>query len=234
MNNSRLVENYYRETVKNNNKEELDDFLKQVGKTFLGKTINEGMFNIILNSVKENLDINKNDVVLDLGCANGLITHNIALDCLKILGYDLSKDLIDTAKKHHSRKNVTYINNNILNIDIKKTSIQKIYMYEVIQHLNYKELRKLLIEFNEELGNFTFFIGSIPDAEKLLQFYNTKERKKYYFNEVLENGKFHIGNWWYKEQLEYLCEDLDLECKMIKQNSKLHTSHYRFDCLIKR
>jgi predicted TPR repeat methyltransferase len=233
MKDKNLVEDYYKKTVIANNSDTFEDFLKQVGKTYLGNTINEKQFEIIIKSILQNLQVTNDDNIIDLGCANGLISCNIAKYSKEVFGFDLSKDLIRTANKYN-KSNTIYQQKNILEVNFKELLSSKIYMYEVLQHLEYNQLRLLLQRISNIHDSFTFFIGSIPDMKKVLDFYNTKERKKYYFNEVLENDKFHIGNWWYKEQIQFLCEDLGFKCKIIEQDKSLHTAHYRFDCLIEK
>jgi len=233
MTKSNKIKDYYQKTVSENDNN-LNGFLKQVGKTFLGEPINEIIFHKIIESILENLNINADDEIIDLGCANGLITSNIANTAKHVYGYDLSSDLIQIAQKFHQKQNITYQTKNILNIDFNKSNIKKMYMYEVLQHFEYKMLRELLTKLVIELNNFSFFIGSIPDQEKLFNFYNTKERKQFLFRELLENKKSHLGNWWYQEQLLLLCEELGLEATILEQDNLLHTAHYRFDILIEK
>lgn len=210
------------------------DLLNQVGKTYLGKTIDMEIFNIIILSIVDKLKINKHDNILDLGCANGLVSNHISKYAKFIDGFDLSDDLINIAKQYNKVENISFHTTNILNIDFKVFDAMKLYMYEVLQFFDMSKLKMLLQNISYNRDSFSFFIGSIPDAQKLFEFYNTKERKKYYFSEVLEKEIFHIGNWWYKEQIQYLCEELGLKCQIIEQDKRLHTAHYRFDCLIEK
>lgn len=230
---SEQVQTYYQGTVSSNSNN-LDGFLKQVGKTFLGETIDEDVFLKIIESISDSLKINVNDGIIDLGCANGLITGNISNNVRHIYGYDLSSDLINVAQEFHQKQNITYQVKNILDIDFDKINIEKIYMYEVLQHFEYVMLRELLTKLKMELNKFSFFIGSIPDKEMILNFYDTPERKQFLFHELLENKKSHLGNWWYQEHILFLCEELGLEATIIQQDKELHTSHYRFDVLIEK
>jgi len=230
---AKKVKQYYQQTVQENS-DGLDALLKQVGKTFLGETISENMLMVIIDSIKFNLSINANDEVIDLGCANGLITINIANSAKYVFGYDLSTDLIAVAKKNHQKKNITYSTSNILDIDFNEISRHKIYMYEVLQHFEYGMLRKLLDKLIIELDFFSLFIGSIPDKNKILMFYDTDERKGFLFNEVLEGSKTHLGNWWYRDHILLLCKELGIRATIIEQDKELHTAHYRFDVLIEK
>lgn len=228
------IKSYYHNCVRTNKTSNFDDLLKQVGKTFLGETINQEVFDKIICSIQESLQISKYDEIIDLGCANGLITSKISKYCKNIFAYDLSDDLIKVAKQYNKKENILYFHRNILDINFTLLKFNKIYMYEVLQHIEYGQFRHLLHELFQNVSEFKFLIGSIPDAEKLFEFYNTKERKKYYFNEVLEKNKFHIGTWWYKEHILMICEELGLKATIIDQDEKLHTAHYRFDVLIEK
>ncbi len=138
------IKKYYQKSVNLNKKSDFNDFLRQVGKTYLGDAINNEQFTKIINSIQENLNILIDDQILDLGCANGLITSKISENCEKIKGYDLSNDLINIAKKYHQKANIVYKCQNITEIDFSYLNINKIYMYEVLQHLEYKMIAEKL------------------------------------------------------------------------------------------
>ena len=218
------IQEYYKNYSNTYNTGSNIDLLNQVGKTYLGKTISLEVFNKIVKSIVENLDIKNTDTLIDLGCANGLVSYNISKKAKFINGFDLSAELINIANKYNITNNISFNNKNILDIDFCNFTSNKIYMYEVLQFFDNTKLKKLIQNIDKAFKKFLFFIGSIPDQEKIFEFYNTKERKKYYFNEILSNNKFHIGNWWYKEQIEFLCEDLGLKCKIIEQDKSLHTA----------
>lgn len=210
------------------------DLLNQVGKTHLGETISLEKLQILVHSIISNLHISKKDNIIDFGCANGLVTKKISSFVNHIDAYDLSKDLIDVANKYNGSKNISFNNCDILEIDFNNLNANKFYMYEVLQFFDAKMLRILLEKLSLNNDTFSFLIASIPDIEKIFSFYFNEERKKYYFKEVLENKKFHIGNWWYQEHILVLCEDLGLEATIIEQDKELHTAHYRFDVLIEK
>ena len=227
------IKKYYHRAVLESD-DSFDNFLKQVGKTVSGNTIDKDIFFKIVESIRKALNINFNDRVIDLGCANGLITKSISRSSRYTFGFDLSDDLIQVAKKFHKKENITYEMQNVLDVNFSKLNIKKIYMYEVLQHFEYKMLRELLIKLIKEMDSFILFIGSIPDKDKILNFYDTDKRKSFFFNEVLENGKDHLGNWWHKEHILLICRELGLKATIIEQDSKLHTAHYRFDVTVEK
>jgi len=213
---------------------DLNGFLKQVGRTYLGKPMTESEFKIIINSIIEILHITNEDKILDLGCANGLITNEIAKYAKYVTGFDINQDLLTVANKHHKKNNIDYIQNNIMDIDFSQYDAKKFYMLAILQYFEYNMLRELLQKISDQKESFILLIAEIPDQEKLLSFYDTKERRKFLFTELIEKKNSHIGNWWYKEHIIQICEDLGLKIEVKEQNSLLHTSHYRFDVKISK
>lgn len=222
------IKKYYSERIVGSGEQ---DFLKQVGKTVDGKVIDAKQFQMIIHSIKAALQLNETDIVLDFGCANGLITKIVAGYCKNITGCDLSPDLIAVAEKFHSAENIEYRVCNTL--DIAFSDFTKIYLYEVLQHLEYNSFGRLLDKWADGPADQTLFLGSVPDAGKKFSFYDSYEKRRYYYS-LLEEGEDHLGTWWYREQIEIMCGERNLEAEIIDQDPLLHTAKYRFDVLVRR
>ena len=54
-------------------------------------------------------NIHEGDSVLDLGCGNGFLTHDIAAKARSVTAVDLNKDNIEFARRNFSRDNIKYI-----------------------------------------------------------------------------------------------------------------------------
>lgn len=227
------ITTYYRNRIEGE-QPNLESFLKQVGKTFLGKPIDASQLTAITESICKLLNITQTDSVIDLGCANGLISVQVATHCSSLYGIDLSEELISVANAYHSRDNITYSQNDIIEVDFKQLRVQKLYMYEVLQHFSYAKFRQLLEKLSAQLETFNLLIGSVPDPEQILNFYNTPERKRYYFMEILEKQASHLGNWWYRDHILMLCEEFGLQAEIHDQNTILHTAHYRYDVMVRK
>jgi SAM-dependent methyltransferase len=222
---------YYTKRVINGDTS-IESFFNQVGKTYLGKPIKRKEFDILVQNILKSLNIAKIDEVLDLGSGNGLITYRISEYAHNIIGFDINKELLGVADKNHKKNNIEYIKQNILDIDFSKYKGNKLYMYAVLQYIDYKDFRRLLQKLVRQKINFDLFIGDIPDIEKQLNFYHTPERKKYLFTELIENKKIHLGYWWYRDHILQISKDLDLDIEILDQDPMLSTSHYRFDVMI--
>ncbi len=222
---------YYKNRIKNTSND-LNSFLEQVGRTYLGKAISESEFKITSDTIVEMLCITNEDEIFDLGCANGLITYKVAKYAKNVTGFDLNEDLLTIAIKNHRRYNINYKHSDIMDIDFTKYSARKFYMHAVLQYFEYKMLRILLQKMLKLNGSFILYIADIPDQEKLLSFYDTRDRRDFLFRELIENKKSHLGNWWYKEHIIHICETLNLSVDIKDQNPNLQTAYYRFDAVI--
>lgn len=212
------------------------DFYRQVGKTKNGKPISHKQFQRLITQIIEQLEIGKQDTVLDLCCGNGLITFNTAKYCDYIVGIDYSDRLIKIALKFHKSDNIKYINSSILDITSEKISIKKpftkVYMYEALQHFEVEELGKILTVIkNVSVPNVKIFFGSIPDLHKIWKFYDTKKRRVEYKKRIAEDSEA-IGTWWNSQAIFDTAKAIGLNCAPVLQDRILHTAHYRFDVLM--
>ena len=198
------VQQYYCERI---NKNESNNFLWQVGKTVNGKVVSEDHLEIIIKTIINRLKLNKNDNLLDVGCGNGLLTKKIAEYVFSATGVELTPELFEIANKYNLGNNIRYINDNILKFDEKDTKkYSKVYLYEVIQHLNYQEANELFYKLNEiTVSNATIFIGGVLDVEKKWEFFDSEERRGVYFTSLLSGGSS-LGTWYYKGFFKFLAE----------------------------
>ena len=54
-------------------------------------------------------NIGPNDTVLDVGCGLGLLTHDIARKANRVVGIDINKQYLATAKEKHNHPKLTYL-----------------------------------------------------------------------------------------------------------------------------
>jgi 2-polyprenyl-3-methyl-5-hydroxy-6-metoxy-1,4-benzoquinol methylase len=230
---SEQIKQYYRERVKNNDR---NNFLWQVGKTVGGREVSNEQIELIVKNIASRLQFDKSDVVLDIGCGNGLLTKKISRYVSKVTGIDLTPELYEIAKQYNLTDNITYINGDVLNFNIveRDEKFTKVYLYEVIQHLNYREVDALFTKLkNITVSKAIIFIGGILDVEKKWDFFDTVERRCSYFAGLL-SGSDPLGVWYHKDFFNCLSKKHNLHVECVAQENKLYTCHYRFDCLLRR
>ena len=62
------------------------------------------------NNILELMNPQPNEVIIDLGCGNGELTNKIAKSALRVIGLDISPDMINEAKQNFP--NITFIQHN--------------------------------------------------------------------------------------------------------------------------
>ena len=98
-------------------------------------------------------DINKEDVVLDIGCNNGQHTLKTAVKCKKIIGLDYDRKQLIIARNSASDKNIKNVVFRQFNLEqklkFKEQSFDKIICLDVLEHIVRRnqllaEIRRLL------------------------------------------------------------------------------------------
>ncbi|MFC2135033.1 class I SAM-dependent methyltransferase [Bacteroidota bacterium] len=218
-----------------------EDLLFQVGLTVNGKPVSKEVFDQIIKDISNNLNLCKSDNVLDLCCGNGVITYTISKYVQTVYGVDYSKPFLKNAKDFNSSLNIVYhladINNREQMIStLGKSKLNKVYMYGSLAYFTkyqFIELLKTLTEISQ--ADTIFFFGGILDEERIWYFFNSIKRKLVYLIRIkLFRKDPAIGTWWKKKQIKEISEANGFQCVILEQNKILHTSHYRFDILLKR
>ena len=223
---------YWRE-VETKAARSMDESLRQVGKTVMGRPVESHHLDLIVDAIAAGLELKPEDVVVDLGCGNGVVMERVAERVTRVAGIDVSESLLEAARSCHARTNCTYHVGDLAELGpLPLGGVTKAYSYEVLQHLSTDETRALLGTLVEQLGNgLVFFAGSIPERARLRAFYNTPERWAHFERRMAE-GSEQIGHWWERTELVALCDEFRLTCAPRDQTASLYTSYYRFDAKI--
>lgn len=212
-------------------------FLQHVSKTVGGTPITEQQFEAIVNSIAKTLILNSNKTLLDLCCGNGIVTKHLAPICNRIDAIDFSESLLEVAKKYNQFPNIRYQIGSILGIQQYYSDPLRTYhcisMYEALQCFTSADLITILSALQQFcLSETRILLGSVPDIDRIWNFYNTPERKDEYFRRSAE-GTEAIGTWWSKAEIEESARQTGFSAQFLTQPALLHTSHYRFDVLLK-
>ena len=211
----------------------LDESLRQVGKTAMGQPVKLHQLVLIVDAIITGLELTPEDLVVDLGCGNGVVTERVAERVARVAGIDVSKPLLEAARSNHARTNCTYHVGDLAELgSLPIEDVTKAYSYEVLQYLSTEETRAMLRTLIEQLGDsLLFFVGGIPERSRLKEFYNTPARCSYYKQRIAE-GTEQFGHWWERDELVSLCAEFGLTCTPKDQTASLYTSHYRFDATV--
>ncbi len=213
-----------------------NDLLFQVGKTVNQKPISKKEFNLYVQNIKNKLSLNGKDILLDLGCGNGIVTYELSNYVKQVIGIDFSNALITNAKKYKSRDNIHYNEGNILDKKILQIDYgyNKILISATLQYISLSNFSELLNNLSFILPNRSkIYITDILDADRKWNYFRTFRQKFDYLIKIkLLRKSLGLGKWWNKNEIITLADKYNFSCKFFSQNEKLSSSHYRFDILL--
>jgi len=196
--------------------------------------VSDSTFQEVLKDIEKNIEINPEDTVLDLCCGNGLITTYLAPRCAKIVGVDVSPELIAQIDLE-KYSNVSVLVDNIKKVDFEEDTFNKIIIYSGLQYLTPKESIELFESVMKWLKkDGIFLVGDVPDSHHLWDFADNEERQAAYFD-ALKNDRPFIGTWFEPQWLRNLGGYAGFTTVDIRsQPSELPFSHYRFDAILRK
>jgi len=182
------LEKYY------HNKWDTEGYTK--GYTLFGINISSMYHKERQASALKNLNLQKDDIVLDAGCGNGSLSLSISEKCKKIYAVDLAR----TAFKENSRKppkNLVFKKMNIEELKFRNESFSKIVCVETIEHVLNPD--KVLQEFHRVLKPQGILVISYPFLNQTIvgRFELTFRIRKYF--PISE----HLNEWKYKEAINH-------------------------------
>ncbi|HPK01751.1 MAG TPA: class I SAM-dependent methyltransferase [Candidatus Sumerlaeota bacterium] len=212
------------------------DHLRQVGKTVGGQPISAAQVGVIADSIVGHLHLTAGDRLLDVCCGNGLLTRILADHCAAATGVDFSPPLIAVARRDHLAANIRYHLMSALALDaptlLAEGPFSRLLVYEALQHFTPRDLDPLLDGLLALAApRFRLLLGGIPDRRRKWRFYDTPRRRLDYLRRRL-TGREAIGTWWDPATLARAAARRGLACRILPQDPRLHTAHYRFDVLI--
>lgn len=162
----------------------------------------------IASDIKKKLDLNKKNLLLDIGCGDSKISIILSKYVKKVVAIDH----FEIIKKLKFKKNnkINYIGGNFLNSKfILNQKFDKIIVYSVIHYLKNKKEIFLLIKkcLNKLKINGELFIGDIPNLSKKNRFKKDPNFEK-------------INNQWIKSKKK-ITKSEKMALSVIKKDAKL-------------
>jgi ubiquinone/menaquinone biosynthesis C-methylase UbiE len=141
--------------------------------------------------VLDNINIEPNDVLLDIGFGNGYLIHKLLKNGIpiKICGIDISNDMVNNvSKKYKQFIDDGYLNlylENIANTSFEKETYNKIYTVNTMYFWN--ELEKCFSEIKRILKPNGIFLNAVYTREFLDKIIYTKYGfNKYSIDDVIK------------------------------------------------
>ena len=213
----------------------LDDFWGQVSRTVNGEPVSENDISLIVTAIRKGLDITGEDVVLDIGCGNGALSHLFFDDVLELHGVDFSPYLIKIAKVNFERiPEFTFTEidaASYVQSEVHPERYTKALCYGVFAYLNENDAEAVLRELVLRFRNIsTLFIGNLPDRDLAHLFYQNDIDYTLLLDDPLEA----IGIWRSKTQMSDLAQECGWTVDFSVMPEAFYSSHYRYDVKLTR
>ena len=121
--------------------------------------------------ILENLNIQKEDRVLDFGCGIGRLTQPVSNICKEIIGVDVSEEMIGHAVKYCKNKNISFKPlNNEEGYRMPLNCVDKAFSFIVIQHIEKPKAFKVLFNIFKSLkigGQMMIQFPSLENNENM-------------------------------------------------------------------
>jgi cyclopropane fatty-acyl-phospholipid synthase-like methyltransferase len=211
------------------------DFWSQVKRTVNGKPVSAKQIRMIVTAVRNGLQLEYSDTLLDLCCGNGALTDLLFNYCRGGVGVDFSEYLINVAKSNfelHPYKIYKLCDiTDFLRNTSAPTRFTKILCYGSFAYLDTKRAKELLSLCNERFPSAsTLFIGNLPDKSQLNAFYVKND----YTPGIEDEPDSPIGKWRTKEEFQVLAENVGWDIQFRTMPKTFYASKYRFDAILTR
>ena len=207
-----------------------DDFWRQVRRTVNGQPVSEEQIQLIVDQVRQGLDLRAGDSLLDIGCGNGALTACFETDVAATLGVDYSAYLIDVARQHFESPRMRFAELSIEQMITGRLHRDhgKALLYGVSSYVG-DDLLKALIGWYLDDHDGRLFIGNVRDERHAAAFYRESRGAR-----ELGDHTTSIGKWRTQDWFSAVASDLGLRATFMKMPPAFYLSTYYFDVVFTR
>ncbi len=207
---------------------------KQVGRVKNGVVMPLQTLSFIADDIKQKIDLQANDKLLDVCCGNGLLSAELAKYCKQVTAVDFSELLINEAQLKHTDSNILFKQADALNLKLDE-QFDKIVLYFSFQYFDtYQRGFDVIKNLSKHMkSGAILLIGDVPDLAKKDVYYDNFSKKLRLLKQNVF-GQNDMGKFWSVVEMNRICQNLGLKGEFMQQKSELPFSNYRFDYLIKK
>lgn len=214
---------------------EYQEYWRQIKRTVNREPVSFEQIEMIVRAICEGLDLNghPDDALLDIGCGNGALASLFFDKIKKYHGVDLSEFLISVAKRDFERPPdylfevsdvVDYLKGENSN-----SLFNKVLFYGCFSYFQSAEEVLGLIR-NKFVNVEKIFIGNLPDAERVSDFYKETPGDK----NILSDCSSSIGVWRTKDEFRLLAQRSGWCATFSQMPPEFYAAHYRYDVTLVR
>ena len=186
-----------------------------------------------LRDINNALHLQLDDVLIDIGCSNCLVTSLLSSFCKRVIGVDYSQGLIEIAcKKFSDMPNMTFEQSDICSADIQRGN--KLLVGAVLQYIEKNMTICFLKSLVQAVRIQRGFIGHVPYLGKrdaFLEGYKEFIADEHQLKETIDGWLYH--NSWYGES-DFDCLKEAYHVYFADPSNKLLQHKYAVDVIIER
>lgn len=214
---------------------EPDAFWAQVKRTVHGKPVSEEQIEWIVGEIKRQLVLAPEDVVLDLACGNGALSHRLLDACSGLVGVDISEYLIEVANRHFAvPPRVMFAADGAAQYVARAADphrFTKVLCYGSFAYFSEDDAYSTLRVLSERFKNVqSVFIGNLPDRDRAAAFYAPREPQA----GELDDPRAQIGIWRTREAFAEMAAAAGWDAHFSTMPGGFFSVHYRYDVLLRR
>jgi len=207
------------------------DEQSQVLRTRNKQPIDQRKWEITLDTVGQQLELQSDDTLLDLCCGNGLFTAAFGPRIAGVEAVDISPVLTGRLAAR-GLPNVRVSTSDMRDAQFAPQSFSKVLWYAGIQYIDETDIVAMMRRIRGWIKpGGILMIGDIPDRAKLWDYFNDDTRRAAYFD-GLEQRKPIIGSWLEAGWIEQLCLASGFaSAKVVSQHEELIYADFRYDLI---
>jgi len=219
-----------------NNKSTEENIFNQIGnstETFVDFFIN-------LKDIVPYLNLNDDDIVLDAGGGNGMISMALSPYVKEITMFDFSEGMVLKAKENTKHfNNIKVFQDDILAMNnIKKNNYTKVVIGSVFQYLkDYEEVKKVLFNIYSIMNiNSKMICTFNPDIRKKSEHIKSYDRLKWEPKKIKKSLEIEENRLWTDLNIiEEIAIELGFrKCYETKINSKIWQSTHMYNFVLEK
>lgn len=158
-------------------------------------------------ALEEELDLKGDELVLDFGCGSGRVAYWIAPRVKKVVGLEITPEMIQLAEKHRAIGTVEFILYDGVHLPVFPRPFDLLLSVWVLQHMGGDLLKKTVSELAHYLKNGAKFylIEQVSDNPKvgrpsIREYLNVFDESRL---ECLQYYPIRKGRWWMLYLIRY-------------------------------
>jgi SAM-dependent methyltransferase len=212
-----------------------NDFWNQVRRTIDGSPITESEILEITRSIRSQLSLSQDDLLLDLACGNGALASYLFPAIISYHGIDASQYLIEIATEFFANPpRITFQHSDVATYVLNEPTPErftKVLCYGSFQYFSENDAKIVLDTINSRFTNVDLFlIGNLPDREKAHLFFGPSIPPE----KLLNDPAAKIGIWRTKDQFKTLARKYGWQSTFSTLDPAIFNAKYRYDVVLTR